>query len=226
MSDSIEFFSRNLQSISSKQQQLLRQKQVSVVGCGGLGGYVIEQLVRLGVGRIHCFDPDVFSVSNGNRQLYATSATLGKSKAESAAKRAAAIHDYCEVVPFALDYRKAPAEAVFQVDVVVDCLDDVAVRLELSAACRRQKKMLVHGSVSGWVGQVGVQLPGGRLYEKLYPAPRHRPDEALSVLACTVGLIASLQVSETIKILLDLPPSLAETALFVDLHKQEFVRMG
>ena len=52
-----EIFSRNIGAISPAQQRLLQEGRVAVIGCGGLGGHVIEMLVRLGVGSVHCFDP-------------------------------------------------------------------------------------------------------------------------------------------------------------------------
>lgn len=220
-------FSRNIGSITQEQQQQLNRKSVSVIGCGGLGGYVIEQLVRLGVGTVHCFDPDSFSLSNCNRQLYATAATLGRNKAEAAAERAAGISCHGRVVPFSLDYRQAETEALLQTDVVVDCLDDIPARLELAEFCRRHKKMLVHGAVDGWIGQVGVQAAGGSLYKKIYPAQgKTDSGEPPSVLVCTVAVVAALQVSETLKILLHLPVDLKEQTLFIDLRQQQFIRGG
>ncbi len=222
-------FSRNIGSITLEQQQQLNQKAVSVIGCGGLGGHVIDQLVRLGVGTVHCFDPDSFSLSNCNRQLYATAATLGQNKAQAAAERAAAIsssYSKGKVIPFPVDYRQAAAKAVRQTDVVVDCIDDIPARLELAELCRQHKKVLVHGAVSGWIGQVGVQGAAGSLYKRLYPAKTADKNEPISVLACTVAMVAALQVSETLKILLHLPVDLEEKTLFIDLRQQEFIRCG
>ncbi len=219
-------FSRNIGSITVEQQRQLKRKSVSVIGCGGLGGHVIDQLVRLGVGTVHCFDPDSFSLSNCNRQLYATTATLGQNKAQAAAERAAAISSCSKVIPFPVDYRQAAARAVRQTDVVIDCIDDIPARLELAELCRQHGKMLVHGAVSGWVGQIGVQVAAGSLYKKLYPAETADKNEPISVLACTVAMVAALQVSETLKILLHLPVDLEEKTLFIDLRQQEFIRCG
>ncbi len=217
-------FSRNIGSITAEQQRQLNRKTVSVIGCGGLGGHVIDQLVRLGAGTVHCFDPDSFSLSNCNRQLYASSATLGQNKAQVAAERAAAISSYSKVIPFPVDYRQELTKAVRQTDVVIDCIDDIPARLELAELCRQHEKMLVHGAVSGWIGQVGVQAAAGSLYKRLYPAEAADKNEPLSVLACTVAMVAALQVSETLKILLHLPVDLEEKTLFIDLRQQEFIR--
>lgn len=219
-----EIFSRNIGAISPAQQQLLQEGRVAVVGCGGLGGHVIEQLVRLGVGSVHCFDPDVFTPSNGNRQLNATRANLGKNKAQAAVERAAAIHRHSLVVSFPEDFRSCRSAEAFAVDLVVDCLDSVSARRDLAALCGERNLPLVHGAVNGWCGQVGVVLPGGDLLDRLYRRQTESAQSAApSVLACTVALVASLQVAEVLKLLLGQPTELAGSWLHVDLKYMEFL---
>ena len=75
---------RNLQALSEAECNTLRTKKVAVIGCGGLGGYLIEMLGRMGVGQIVACDGDVFDETNLNRQLLATEVCLGQSKAEVA----------------------------------------------------------------------------------------------------------------------------------------------
>ena len=58
MADIPVWFERNLGLLSAAQQHTLGRGRVAVIGCGGLGGYLVEELVRLGVGRLHLFDPD------------------------------------------------------------------------------------------------------------------------------------------------------------------------
>ena len=69
------------------EQETLGNKKVAVIGCGGLGGYVIEMLARLGIGHLVLCDCDVFDESNLNRQLMSTESNVGKGKAREAAKR-------------------------------------------------------------------------------------------------------------------------------------------
>lgn len=218
-----EIFSRNIGALTESQQRLLKAKKVAVVGCGGLGGHVIEQLVRLGTGCLHCFDPDVFTLSNCNRQLNATSNSLGKNKARMAVERSAAIHPHSLVVAFPADFRSCRQEAAFAVDVVVDCLDSIQSRRDLAGLCGKRNLPLVHGAVNGWCGQVGVMLPGGDLIDRLYRPLKSEDIGAPPVLSCTVALIASLQVAEVIKLLLGLPTELANSWLHVDLKYMEFL---
>lgn len=221
---STDCFSRNSGTLNEKEQRLLADATVAVIGCGGLGGYVIEHLARIGIGRIHAVDPDVFSVSNCNRQLNALTETLGQGKAEVAARRVAAIHPFCTVTAFPADFRNA--QTSLDAAVVIDCLDDTTARRDLATICTAKSLPLVHGSVMGWCGQVGVQLPGGTLYARLYPHRTDKPAAPPSVLSVTVGLVASLQVAEAVKLLLDIPSDLQKGWIYMDLESGDFMTMG
>ena len=83
-----ERYIRNLGALTEEECAVLRGKTVFVAGCGGLGGYLIEMLLRLGVGEIRAADGDAFEASNLNRQLLSSPSALGQSKAEAAAMRA------------------------------------------------------------------------------------------------------------------------------------------
>ena len=62
---------RNLGAITEAECALLQQKTILVAGCGGLGGYLMEYLARIGIGAIRCVDGDVFDRTNLNRQILA-----------------------------------------------------------------------------------------------------------------------------------------------------------
>lgn len=220
-----EYFSRNLGTLTAEQQQTLQHRQVAVVGCGGLGGYVIEELVRIGVGHLHLFDPDVFSPSNCNRQLNALAHTMGQSKTEVAAARSAGIHPFIAVTPFPVDFRTVADDSTWShIQVVVDCLDNTQARRDLAALASQKGIPLVHGSVNGWCGHVGVQLPGGDLIDRLYPARSAvQPQKPPSVLSFAVAVVASLQAGEVVKLLLALPSSLHNNWMHVDLKHCEFL---
>lgn len=225
-----EYFSRNQGALTAEQQQTLQQQRVAVVGCGGLGGYVIEQLVRIGVGNLNIFDPDVFSPSNCNRQLNALGDTLGRNKAEVAAARSTLIHPFSSVTPFPFNFQSAPKQTWNKVDVVVDCLDSVQARHDLAALCTSRNLSLVHGAVHGWYGQVGVQLPGDDLLTRIYPPDRtshnSHPQKAPPVLSFIVAMVASLQAAEVVKLLLDLPSSLHNHWMHIDLKHCDFSIQG
>ncbi len=220
-----DYFTRNLESITSRQQQILQQKRVAIIGCGGLGGFVIEELARIGIGHLHLFDPDTFSASNCNRQLNALQSTLGLYKAEVACRRVADIHPFCRVHPFCTDFREVPEEQGFVVDAVVDCLDNIQARYDLAERSNRLGIPLIHGAVNGWYGQVGVQLPGHDLIDRLYPKRKGESVQpaAPSVLSFTVAMIASLQAAEVVKTLLGLESPLQSGWLYIDLKENDFL---
>ncbi len=214
-----EPLSRNAGALKIGEQQKLRQSHVIICGCGGLGGQVIESLARIGVGRLTLFDPDSFSPSNLNRQLGALTETLGKNKAEVLADRVGRIHDLCMVEAWATDFREADTFA--PADVVVDCLDNDNARRDLATRCLKQAMPLVHGAVNGWYGQIGIQLPGGNLLERLYPK-QSRTSEPPPVLSFTPSLVACLQAAETVKLLIGRPSQLINGWLSVDLLHGDF----
>ena len=80
-------YSRNIPALSKAECATLQTKTVAVIGCGGLGGYLIEFLARIGVGTIRCIDGDMFEESNLNRQLLSSVSLLGAGKASTAASR-------------------------------------------------------------------------------------------------------------------------------------------
>ena len=105
----------------------LAGKRLLIVGVGGVGGYALETVVRCGVGNVTIVDGDVFDETNLNRQLLATRANIGKSKADEGAKRAREINPDIIVTAINARFNEATAEEIFatEYDYVVDCIDSV-----------------------------------------------------------------------------------------------------
>ena len=169
-------YQRNRQTISTGGQLELFLSSVAVIGCGGLGGYIIEELSRLGVGRIVAIDPDVFEEHNLNRQLLSTLSTLGLPKVEAAAERVAQINPAVKLTPIQKAYAPDNGhELLGNVTVVVDALDSIPVRLELAETCNTLGIPLVHGAIGGWYGHVATQFPGEQSIQMITPpGPRER----------------------------------------------------
>lgn len=217
-----DVFARNIGTITCSQQRQLQRSAVTVIGCGGLGGFVIEELARLGIGTLRLCDPDTFSTSNINRQLYAATSTLGRNKAVTAANRIRTLHDQTTVLPVTEPFQKAAETLFTAADVVVDCLDNTNSRLELARQCDKKALPLVHGAVRQWYGQIGVQLPGQTVIQQLYGSSEKHDQPAPSVLACTAALVASVQVAETCKLLLGLKSDLHNNWMSIDLRRLTF----
>ncbi len=159
----------NLPALSRQEQELLHKKRVLVAGCGGLGGYITENLLRLGIGNITAVDGDSFEESNLNRQLLATESTIGRSKAEAAAERAALVNPSVKFTALK-EYltTENAADTVAGHDIAIDALDSISSRLLLEEACAKAGIPLVHGAVCGWCCQYGVSLPGSGLLKRIY----------------------------------------------------------
>jgi len=218
-------YQRNRQAINIAQQLTLFQGVVAVAGCGGLGGYIIEELARLGVGTIVAIDPDVFEEHNLNRQLLSSPARLGEAKVESAAARVAEINPAVALVPVQIAYAPKNAAQLFQgVQVVVDALDSVSTRLALSDSCDSLRLPLVHGAIGGWFGQVVTQFPGDGTIRQLYSrwVEGKGLEQRLGNPSFTPALVASIEVAEVCKILLGTGNTLRNRKLSINLLDMEF----
>lgn len=116
----------------------LRNSTVAVFGLGGVGGYVVEALARSGVGRLELVDHDVFSITNLNRQIFATRDVVGQDKVLVAARRIAAIDPEIQVTPRKIFYTPETAHLFdfSQYDYVVDAIDTVTGKLQLIQTAR------------------------------------------------------------------------------------------
>ena len=165
-----ERYIRNLGALTEQECALLRTKTVFVAGCGGLGGYLVEMLLRLGVGAIRAADGDTFEASNLNRQLLSSPSSLGQSKAEAAAMRAAMVNPdvrFAAIPEFVTE--ENAARLIRGCDAVLDALDNIQARRILARACAEEGIPLIHGAICGWSAQAAVIMPGDDLINRIYP---------------------------------------------------------
>ena len=213
-------YARNIPALSEEECLLLRQKRITVVGCGGLGGHIIDQLARIGIGFLRVVDGDVFEETNLNRQLLSEVSLLGSGKAKAAADRVHRVNPQVQVDAVAEFLTKENAPQLLKdCDIVVDALDNIPSRKLLAAACAEAGIPYIYGAISGWVAQAAVSLPGDDLLEKLYPEGTVIRDK--SVLSFTPALCASMQVALCVKLLTGRPTE-SGTLYYFDLLNQEF----
>jgi len=134
-----ERFSRTEMLMGDAAIKALAACRVAVFGVGGVGGYAVEVLARSGVGAIDLYDNDVVSTSNINRQIIATSSTVGRYKVDVAAERIVDINPACKVLTFKMFYVSDNADEVdlSQYDYVIDCIDTISAKMELVRRCTR-----------------------------------------------------------------------------------------
>lgn len=138
-----EIFSRNLGIFTPEQQERIRGLRIAIAGCGGLGAPVAHLLARLGVGRLHLADPEVFEASNINRQWAAYVDTLGMNKAAAVAAELQRINPDMSVSVFSDGLSDENLAAFLDgADACIDALEffELELELQLHEAARRQRQ--------------------------------------------------------------------------------------
>lgn len=204
-----ERYRRNLGTIGAEGQSKLLDSCVAVIGAGGLGGYIIEGLARMGLGKIILIDGDRYTENNLNRQLGCTETVLGQYKAHVMNQRVVEVNSAVEVVVHTAWLSEENAASLVQsAQVLVDALDNLPTRLVLQHIAARFGVPLVHGAIAGNTGQVLTILPGDIGLKGLYgdnPIAERGIEVELGNPAATPMLIAAWQVSEVVKLLVGGP---------------------
>jgi molybdopterin/thiamine biosynthesis adenylyltransferase len=213
-------YARNLGTVGYEGQIALLEATVGVVGVGGLGGWVVEGLARMGVGHLVLIDGDVFQENNLNRQAFCVEGNLGQSKVEAAQDRVLGVNaavevDICQVRAGESEM----TELLSRCDVVVDALDALPIRLVLQGVAKRLGVPLVHGAIAGFVGQVMTILPGdpglAALYGQKAP-PEHGIETEWGNPSATPLMVAAWQIQEVVKLLTGKGEPLRRRMLFLD----------
>lgn len=213
-------YERNLPALTEAECLLLREKRVLVVGCGGLGGHIIDQLCRIGIGFLRVADGDVFDETNLNRQLLSRVHLLGVSKAKAVADHIAQVNPDVRVEAVE-EFMTADnvCRLIADCDVVIDALDNIPSRRTLSKACEQAGIPYVYGAIQGWVAQAALSLPGDGLVDMLFPQNVEIRDK--SVLSFTPALCAAMQTALCVKYLTG-RDVVHGTVYYFDLLNQEF----
>ena len=220
---------RNRDIVSIDEQLKLSESTVSVIGAGGLGGYVVMLLARIGIGRLIVVDYDTFDETNLNRQVFSTVSSLGLPKPDETRLAVNLVNPAVEIIPYNEKLDKNNAyEIIKDADVVVDALDNIEDRLVLGRAVKKSGIPMVHGAVVGFDGHVMTIFPEDMDLEKLYvtknpgeKAPKQM-EKILGVPSITPCIIGGLEAMEVIKILLKRGKSLRNKMAYIDLENFRF----
>jgi len=207
-------------------QRRLVGSRVLVVGAGGLGSPALMYLAAAGVGTIGVVDADVVETSNLQRQIVHSDGDVGRLKTESAAETVARVNPQVTVVrhDVRLDSTNA-VEVLRDYDVILDGTDNFPTRYLVNDACVLLGKPHVWGSIFRFDGQVSVWwAEHGPCYRCVFPEPP--PPGAVpscaegGVLGVLCAAIGSVQVTETVKLLLGIGEPLIGRLLIHDALRQ------
>lgn len=144
-------FDRFSKVVGEDNVKLLNKKCVLVLGVGGVGGYVVESLVRSGIGKFILVDFDVIDETNINRQIIALESTIGLKKVDVLEKRIKEINSGCEVIKIDEFIDKDRVKGLFNYDIdyFIDACDTMTTKKEIIKECIRRKIKFISSMGTG-----------------------------------------------------------------------------
>lgn len=218
-----------LSQIDYAGQEKLTQSHALIVGAGGLGAPVALYLAAAGVGKLTICDFDNVDLTNLQRQIIHTTASVGINKAVSAQQTIYEINP--EVQVQAVQKKSTEDELtalVAKADLAIDCSDNFATRYALNRVCHKLKKPLVSGAAVRFEGQITVydfrnsETP---CYHCLFPDAGEDQDMRCAsngVFSPLVGMIGTTQAAEALKLLMGIGDSLQGRLLLLDALAMEW----
>lgn len=215
--------------VGEEGQQRLARARVGLVGCGALGSVVASHLVRAGVGLLRIVDRDYLELNNLQRQLLFTEDDVLRRlpKAQAAATHLRAANSDVVVEPLVTDLNPFTILAFAEgLDLFVDATDNFATRFLLNDLAVSRRAPWVYGGVIGASGMTMTIVPGeGPCLRCAFPGPPSPGSaptcDTAGILGPTVGVIASLEAMEALKLIID-PASRNRDLLAVDLWDLSF----
>jgi len=212
----LERYQRQNLLIGSNGQELLQQSRVLVAGFGGLGNVLAAYLVAAGVGYLRLVDNDKVEISNLNRQVVIQEIDVGREKTAVAKERLSLLNPRIQIEGINRTITDETVDELVQgMDLIVDALDNFSTRFILNRASFTRCIPFIHGSVNGFVGQATTFIPGRTACLQCIFA-KSPPSETFPILGGTCGVIASVQATETVKVITNRGDLLADRLFFWD----------
>jgi len=221
-----ERYSRQTQlpQIGPAGQETLARSRVLIAGAGGLGSLSSLYLAAAGVGHLIIADHDRVELSNLNRQLVHSEASLGAPKVASAAQRLGQLNSAIEVTPVQVKIDQESIVGLVEgVDLIVDGCDNYPTRQVINRAALDHNLPWIFGGVTGFDGMISSFVPGSSVcFECILQDPDTLKPETIKpgkpspnngILGATAGMIASIQAMEAVKLLLGIGTPLTNRLL-------------
>ena len=227
--EEVEFYSRQivLKDVGYDGQLKLKNTKACIVGIGGLGCPIATQLTAMGIGHLRLIDRDIVELSNLQRQHLYGPKFIGYPKVEVAANKLNELNPYIDIEPLPVSLNAKNVESLLEgIDIVIDGLDSMGARYAINRACIKLKIPYVFGSAITTFGNVSTIIPGETpCLECFYGSI---DDENLPTCATAgvhpslIGVIASIEVAEAVRIMLGRKPLLMNKLLHCDIEYMTF----
>jgi len=195
----VEQFKNNTGILSKTDLTFISHHKGIIVGVGGLGGNVANNLVRLGIGELLLIDFDTFDLSNLNRQLFSNHNNIGSSKVNVLHERLTEINPLCIINILEKRIEDVAIDIMSGYDFIIDAVDTPKTKVLISDIADKLQLPLLHGSCAGWYGQVGWILPGCKLINETYGNNESGLEKELLNPSFTPSVIAGVMCSEYAK---------------------------
>ena len=198
--------------IGEEGQIRLAKASVMIVGLGGLGSVSSYYMTAAGVGHLRIVDHDEVALDNLNRQLLHSTLDLNRPKIDSAAEKLRRLNPECRIEPVRARIGEENGTVLAEgCDLILDATDNLPARHVLNRVSLAGQIPLIYGGINGWNGTAATFIPGKTgCFACLFPPEDPRQQKTgTPALGPVVGVIASIQSVEAIRILLGLRPQLA-----------------
>jgi molybdopterin-synthase adenylyltransferase len=216
-----------LEEIGYVGMEKLKDVKICGVGAGGIGNPVVTQLVGMGIGKIRLVDRDIVEISNLHRQHLYSEADVGKVKVEAALERLQKMNSGVDIEAVPISVTPFTADNIIKdCNIVIDALDSIDARYALNDACLKLGIPFIYAGALGMVGSVCTILPNeSACLRCIFPELSEDEMPTCStegVHPSILYLVAGIQVSEAVKIVVGQRPSLVNRLLYIDLNDLVF----
>lgn len=213
-----------LSEIGEEGQKKLSASTAVVAGCGGLGTVIANGIVRAGVGTVRIVDRDFIELDNLARQILFDEEDIcrGLPKAIAAAEKLRLINSTVSIEPVVSDMVPENIESIIRgADIVIDGTDNFETRFLINDACVKRNIPWIYGGVIATCGMSYTIIPGRtpcfQCLQEEMPGPGKSPTcDTVGVLGTAVSVIAAIQVTESLKVLMGNRDVLLGKLVYVD----------
>ena len=232
MDQSLERYSRQIlfQHIGEERQKVLMSSSAVVIGCGALGTVSSSYLTRAGIGQIRIIDRDYIEESNLQRQILFDENDISENlpKAIAAQRKLQKINTKVKIEGIVTDVNYANIEELTQgVDIIIDGTDNFETRFLINDFCVKNSVPWIYGACIGGRGVVMNIIPSDTpclrcVFETMPQIGSFPTCDTAGVIGPIAGIIASIQVTEAIKILSEDYESINKTLIEIDVWNTKF----